>query len=168
MRLQWRNLLLSSALFGGAWAKKDEPGVDIKKFDFIPSNLNYFEDSDVILFEDEISRNVWRSEDAGVTWGVVDGIPKQKTLLVVMHPSDAKRAYALTNGRSHWMTDDRGKTWEEFYTDALVTLWRSPMAFHGTDPDRIIFNGMTCTGIFCEEMVRNLLGYIHPQVANYL
>ncbi|TVY42152.1 Vacuolar protein sorting/targeting protein [Lachnellula occidentalis] len=152
MRLQWRNLLLSSALLSKAWAKKDAPKVDSKKFDFIPFNLNYFEDSDVILFESELDRDVYRSEDAGVTWDVVDGVPKGKLLELSMHPDDHQRAYIITTETTHYRTSDRGKTWEEFSTDAQATIFREALTYHAGDPDRIIFNGMDCTGIFCEEL----------------
>ena len=153
MRLQWRNLLLSSALFSRAWAKKDAPKVDTKKFDFIPYNLNYFEDSDVILFESELDGDVYRSEDAGVTWDTVDGVPKGKLLELSMHPDDHQRAYIITTEKTHYRTSNRGKTWEEFSTDAQATIFREALTYHTGDPDRIIFNGMDCKEIFCEELV---------------
>ncbi|PMD41536.1 Oligoxyloglucan reducing end-specific cellobiohydrolase [Hyaloscypha variabilis F] len=72
-------------------------------------------------------------------------------LELAMHPFDKKRAYIITNTKSHYKTDDRGNTWEEFTVDNLVTLFREPLNFNGGDSDRIIFNAMDCTGIFCEE-----------------
>jgi hypothetical protein len=154
MRLQWRNLLLSSVLFRGSWAKKDAPKIDIADFKFIPFNLNYFDDSDVLLFEAELDRNVYRSEDAGVTWDLVDGVPQGKLLELTMHPYDHDRAYIITTETTHYRTSDKGKSWQEFSSDAQATIFREALTFHAGDPDRIIFNGMDCTGIFCEEMVR--------------
>jgi hypothetical protein len=72
---------------------------------------------------------------------------------LTMHPYDKKRAYIITNTKTHYKTDDRGKTWEEFSADNLATVFREPLTFHGRDPDRIIFNAMDCSGIFCEELV---------------
>jgi len=153
MRLQWRNLCLSSVLFGASWAKKDGPKIDIQDFKFIPFNLRYFDDSDVVLFESELDRNVYRSEDAGVTWDMVDGVPKGKLLELTMHPFDSDRAYIITTETTHYRTSDKGKSWHEFSTDAPATIFREALTYHAGDPDRIIFNGMDCTGIFCEEMV---------------
>ncbi|KAF4628287.1 hypothetical protein G7Y89_g9863 [Cudoniella acicularis] len=132
--------------------KKDAPGVKTNSFSFIPYNVNYFEDSDVILFENGIEHNVQRSDDAGETWHPVKDVPEGKMLELVMHPFDNKRAYIITNGRSHWKTSDRGQSWQEFKTDAMASIFREALAFHATDPDRIIFNAMDCTGIFCEEL----------------
>jgi hypothetical protein len=161
MRLQtaagWRSLLFTSLLLTGAWGKKDKPTVKSKKFDFIPFNVNYFQDSDVLLFEDGISHNVYRSEDAGENWDMVKGGPEGKLLQLVMHEYDRKRAYIITNDLTHYMTDDLGKTWKSFHADAQATIFRKVMEFHAGDPDRIIFNAMDCTGIFCEETVSPLV-----------
>lgn len=144
--------MYSTLLLTGAWAKKDKPSVKSKKFEFIPFNVNYFEDSDVLLFEDGISHNVYRSEDAGENWEMVTGGPQGKLLELVMHTVDKKRAYIITNDRTHYVSGDRGKTWEEFGADAQASIFRNVLEFHATDPNRIIFNAMDCTGIFCEEL----------------
>jgi Sortilin, neurotensin receptor 3, len=157
MRLQpvagWRSLLYSTLLLTGAWAKKDTPSVKSTKFAFIPYNVNYFDDSDVLLFEDAISHNVYRSDNAGEDWSVVDGVPEGRLLELTMHQYDKKRAYIITNERTHYKTDDRGETWTAFEADAQASIFREALTFHGGDPDRIIFNAMDCTGIFCEELV---------------
>jgi hypothetical protein len=164
MRLQpaagWRSLLYSSLLLTGAWAKKDKPSVKVNQFAFIPYNVNYFDDSDVLLFEDGISHNVYRSDNAGEDWALVKDVPEGKMLELAMHPFDKKRAYIITNTKSHYKTDDRGNTWEEFTVDNLATLFREPLNFNGGDPDRIIFNAMDCTGIFCEETVNLLVVFV--------
>ena len=158
MRLQaaagWRSLLLLGTLLcASAWAKKDKPALQSSKFSFIPYNLQYFDDSDVLMFEDGLDHVVYRSENAGETWEKVKQVPEGKLLEISMHPYDNKRAYIITTERSHWMTKDRGKNWEEFYTDSQASIFRMALTYHATDPDRIMFNGMDCTGIFCEELV---------------
>jgi hypothetical protein len=158
MRLQpaagWQSLLYSTLLLTGAcWAKKDKPSIKPTKFEFIPVNVNYFDDSDVLLFEDPLSQNVYRSENAGEDWALVKGVPQGKLLELAMHPFDNQRAYIITNEKTHYKTDDRGKTWEEFTADIQASIFREALTFHGGDPDRIIFNAMDCTGIFCEELV---------------
>jgi hypothetical protein len=96
---------------------------------------------------------VYRSDNAGEDWSVVKGVPEGRLLELTMHPFDKKRAYIITNERTHYKTDDRGKTWEGFEADAQASIFREALTFHGGDPDRIIFNAMDCTGIFCEELV---------------
>jgi hypothetical protein len=150
----WRSLLLSGLLYGSsAAAKKDKPSVHLSNFSFWPNNVNYFDDSDVLLFENTNDRTVYRSEDAGVSWAKVPGAHEGKLVEIKMHPYDNKKAYIITTERSHFMTKDRGETWEEFYTDSQASLFREPLLFHAGDPDRIIFNGMDCTGLFCDELV---------------
>lgn len=154
----WRILLVSGLLCASSTAaKKDKPLVSLSNFPFWPFNVNYFDDSDVLLFEDRNNHDVYRSEDAGVSWAKVSGVPEGKMLETKMHPYDNKRAYIITDERSHFLTKDRGETWEEFYTDAQASLFREALLFHARDPDRIIFNGMDCTGIFCEELVRSII-----------
>ncbi|KAH7410959.1 hypothetical protein BKA64DRAFT_662233 [Cadophora sp. MPI-SDFR-AT-0126] len=155
MRLQtaagWRSLLFSTLLCTGAWAKKEKPSVKSKKFDFIPHNVNYFEDSDVLLFEDNLNNDVYRSTDAGATWDKIDE-GKGKMLEISMHPFDKKRAYIITVEKTHYKTSDQGKTWEKFEAGAQATIFNAALTYHAGDPDRIIFNAMDCTGIFCSEL----------------
>jgi photosystem II stability/assembly factor-like uncharacterized protein len=156
MRLtQWRTLLFTSTLLGGAWAKKgDDPAVAQKKFDFIPRDVNYFDDSDTLLMIDANRYNAYRSEDAGVSWKLLDGVPEGKLMELVMHPFDNKRAYVITDEKEHYLTVNRGKSWEKFVAESQASIFRDALTFHATDPNRIIFNAMECTGIFCEELVR--------------
>jgi hypothetical protein len=155
LRTGWPSLLLPTLLCsGGALAKKDKPSVNLLSFDFIPYNVQYFDDSNVLLFEDVLTHVLYRSDDAGVSWAKVPGLPEGIMMELSMHPYDNKRAYMITDAKSHWLTRDRGQTWEEFNTDALASIFRAPLAYHAGDPDRIIFNGMDCTGVFCEELVR--------------
>jgi hypothetical protein len=146
-------LPILSSLLPIALAKNDAPGVHIADFKFIPWGLQYFDDSDAILFEDRTGRQVYRSADAGVSWEPVKG-PEQGSLLELqMHPFNNERAYIITNEKTHWKTKDRGKTWDKFTTDKQASIFREALTFHAGDPERIIFNAMDCTGIFCEELV---------------
>lgn len=146
--------LLASILFATPLcAKKDGPDFQVNQFPEYPSNLNYFENSDVILFQDIGSNNVFRSDDAGATWKRVEAVPDGEAYLLYMHEYDSERAYILTTGIQHWRTHDRGKTWDMFQTDAEMSMFRGDvLQFHAEVPDRIIFNGMDCQGIFCEEV----------------
>ncbi|KAB8292110.1 hypothetical protein EYC80_007855 [Monilinia laxa] len=148
----WSSLLISTLLCTGAWGKKDAPGVHYAKVEHLPHNLQYFDDSDVLLYEDRKDAVVWRSADAGESWKKISEVPAGKMLEISMHPYDSKRAYIITSGKSHWATKDRGEHWEEFHTDSQASIFRPAMGYHAKDPDRIIFHAMDCTGIFCEEL----------------
>ena len=149
----WSSLLVTSTLIISALAKKESPTITPNKISHRPENVQYFDDSDVILFQDWVENTVYRSDNAGETWKVVKDIPFDEAWNMVLHPFDKKRAYVLTQESTHYKTDDRGETWEEFFTDASPSAWREPLSFHASDPDKIIFNGQDCMGIFCDELV---------------
>jgi photosystem II stability/assembly factor-like uncharacterized protein len=146
--------LLSSTLWATPLAaKNDRPTFYTKSLESMPRNLNYFADSDVVLFQDTDANIVYRSDDAGAKWERVDSIPDGKAWLLKMHEFDSNRAYILTEGTHHFRTSDRGKTWDKFDSGAEMSMFRNDiMQFHASDPDRVIFNGMVCQGIFCQEV----------------
>ncbi|KAK3335508.1 hypothetical protein B0T19DRAFT_10337 [Cercophora scortea] len=145
--------LLTSVLWATPlWAKKDHPAFKTTKFEHRPTGLNYFPDSDVILFQDIYENNVYRSADAGATWDLVDDVPKNGALMLFMHRYDLNRAYILTESSKHYLTSNRGKTWEKFDVGISIDIELAMfdagdiMHFHASDPDRIIFNGIECLG----------------------
>ncbi|POS74967.1 vacuolar protein sorting/targeting protein PEP1 [Diaporthe helianthi] len=132
---------------------KDEPNISVRTFPHFPQNLNYFDQSDIVLFQDISDQNVYLSNDGGKTWDRIPDVPEGKATSLVMHPFNKDRAYILTEGNVHYKTLDRGKTWTSFFTDAEMSLFRGEVFnFHASDPDRIIFNGMDCQSIFCDEI----------------
>src|SRR5690349_18063307 len=88
--------LLAAALLTTPISAKDAPTFSVKEFENAPRNLNYFDDSDVILFQDISENNIYRSADGGATWKRIDGVPEGKAFSLFMHEYDSKRAYALT------------------------------------------------------------------------
>ena len=154
----WRPVLLLTTLLlllcKPAYAK-DEPKIVVNSFDNIPNPLHYFPDSNVILFQEAFVGTIWRSSDAGATWEKAQDIEHDKAFALVMHEYDPDRAYILTRGNLHWKTKDKGKTWDTFFTNAYTSDRREFgwLSFHAADPDRIIFYGMDCESIFCEELV---------------
>ena len=147
--------LLATALWATPLAaKNDRPTFHTKPFENIPSNLVYFPESDVVLFQDTDDNNIYRSDDSGVKWNRVDAVPEGKAWLLYMHQYDSNRAYILTeDGLHHFRTSDRGKTWDKFDSGTRMSEFRGDiLQFHAADPDRIIFNGMVCQGLFCQEV----------------
>lgn len=133
-------------------AKSDGPRITKTRFENTPTNLFYFDDSDVVLVQDRDEANVWRSDDAGETWKIVDDNGQKGQVWDVWpHPFDNKKAYMLGVQHIHWVTEDRGLTWRKFETEATPTLFRAPFAFHGRDSDKVIFHGQVCQGWECSE-----------------
>jgi hypothetical protein len=155
----WRDFFLMTTLLC-QWTMvstvfaKDAPDVSVSNFDNYPRNLNYFPDSDVVMFIDQQAATIYRSVDGGAIWKQVDAVDKGQAYGLVMHQYDPNRAYVLTQGSTHWRTHDRGETWQTFSTDVETSIFRNDwLSFHARDPDRIMFNGMDCEGIFCDEVV---------------
>ena len=144
----WRSLIIASLLITNITAKKEAPSITHTLFDNQPMNIEYFDDSDVILFQDWDQNAVYRSEDAGETWSEVKDIPYNDAWSMFMHPYDNKRAYVLTKETTHYKTNDRGKTWQSFFTNSSPSVWRQPLTFHAEDWNKIIFNGEDCMGNF--------------------
>ncbi|KAI2616437.1 Oligoxyloglucan reducing end-specific cellobiohydrolase [Hypomontagnella submonticulosa] len=154
----WAVILLTTTLLWTATTvhAKDGPTIVATKFETPPTNLHYFEDSNVVLFQEAFGRTIWRSTDGGATWKKAEGIDHEKAVALVMHQYDSNRAYVLTRSSHHWRTHDRGETWQEFFTDAYLSDSRDAigqwMKFHATDPNKILFTGMECQA-FCEDLV---------------
>lgn len=146
-------ILLFYNIFPSAFGKDVQPRLKLTKFDFMPYSVNYFSESDVLLFIDPLSNDVYHSTDAGESWSIPKDIPRGIVVSLVMHPWSPMRAYIITEDQEHWTTDDRGQTWRSFIVDRFPSLYRDVMVFHAGDPDKIIWNGMDCSGIFCDEVV---------------
>ena len=142
LQLLWISIL--------ATAKKEEPRISKHKFSSPPrSPPLYFEDSDVILILDNTG-NVQRSEDAGEAWGDID-IPEGQAWDVLLHPFNKEVAYVWGREITHWVTDDRGKSWRSFDIEGYPVPFRPPFSFHAADSDKVLIN--VCTSLFaCEEM----------------
>lgn len=149
--------VLATALWATPLAakKNDRPTFHTKAFENAPRSLNYFPDSDTVLFQDQSANNVYLSSDHGVKWERVDAVPEGKAWMLSMHGFDSNRAYILTEGTTHFRTSDRGKTWEKFKSGIQLSLFRPDiLRFHANDPDRILFNGMICEGLDCQEVAQ--------------
>ncbi|TQS37094.1 hypothetical protein Golomagni_02444 [Golovinomyces magnicellulatus] len=152
----WRHvlfpLLLLSCSFSDSYGKNQQPRLQTTKFDFLPFSVNYFDESDILLFIDPLSNNIYRSTNAGESWSLPKDIPKGNALSLIMHPWQPMRAYVITKDYIHWMTEDRGENWHNFEVERFSSIYREALNFHAGDPDRIIWNGMDCSGLFCDEV----------------
>lgn len=148
-------LLASSTTFFSVFAdakKSDAVKIKATKVDSEPVNLFYFDDSDVVLFQEIESGDVHISRDAGESWDLVQG-PKGKIKghgwSLFPHPYDNQKAYILGKGEHHWVTDDQAKTWREFKLDGQLTPRRSPLVFHGRDSNKVIIQAEICLAFLC-------------------
>ena len=148
-------LLIQLLSFSTLAAARDKHEVTITrtKLPDAASNIYYFEDSDSILILDRTAGQVLRSHDAGKEWDPIDDIAKGAALDLWPHPYDRKVAYILGGSTEHWITQDRGKSWRSFKTQASPSLFRMPFTFHAGDSDKVLFHGQICKRILdCEEV----------------
>jgi len=135
-----------------ALAAKDRPQVEETKFDSIPVNLLYFEDSDVVLVTDPHAKTTYQSRDAGVKWVPITE-SKGAVLEVLKHPYNNQMAVIVGDEDEHWITGDQGKTWNVFSVPLPATLSRPAINFHATDASRMLFTAADCKGILCRDSV---------------
>ena len=138
-------------LTGSACAKKTAPRITKSKLDNPPAAPPlYFEDSDVILILDNAG-NVIRSEDTGEEWNTVGDIAEGQAWDLVLHPFNKEVAYVWGKRSTHWVTDDRGKSWRSFDIEGYPAQLGPAFSFHAADSDKVIVN--VCTELFlCNEM----------------
>lgn len=151
MITRWLLLVASLCL---AWlaqlttAKGDNPTVTANEFDGLPLNLFYFEGTETVVFTNETSHNAHVSFDGGQKWKAVEGEGmEQAVLLVLPHPYDAQRAYALGVRDQHWITTDQGKSWQSFKVPFPPSS--RPLSFNGWDPSKVVFMGADCSFLGC-------------------
>ncbi|OXV05160.1 hypothetical protein Egran_07072, partial [Elaphomyces granulatus] len=140
-------LLLSLVLHFSAAKSSDGPTIKATHFDYPPSGLFFFADSDTVLFQDFIKQEAHRSFDAGVTWEIIDDEDwdlKGTVFAILPHPIDNQKAYAVGAGGKYWITTDQAKTWRPFQINATPTEFGPPFSFHGRDSRKVIFNGEEC------------------------
>lgn len=137
-------------------AKSDKPKVSSEEFDHPPYDLFYFEGTNTVVFRDLVDSNAHISFDGGKEWAVVkgtDGKMPGSVVVIWRHPYDKKhRAYALSEGGTHWVTTDAGKSWEPFKTEIKPILGpgRAPvLSFNGWDPSKVILSGEDCSLFPC-------------------
>ncbi|RXK41140.1 signal sequence binding protein [Tremella mesenterica] len=134
-------LFLALTLFPLA-ALADDPEVTVTRFDNLPSRLFYFEDTPVILMQDPVTLTVYRSPDEGKTWEEVSGI--EEALRLVPHPHNNEMAFILGRSTTHWVTYNRGVTWQSFTTPREASLIGQTLTFHAEEHGWILFQGVAC------------------------
>lgn len=131
-----KGLLLPALLaLASSAAAKDEPLVVPSPFSNELVNLMYFDDSGVALTQELETGNIWRSHDAGKGW---EQIKDMRGLGILKSPFDNKVALVLSIDK-HWITYDRGETWNSFTTDGPPSPG-GPVSWHAQDNMKIMIH----------------------------
>ncbi|KIJ65382.1 hypothetical protein HYDPIDRAFT_88076 [Hydnomerulius pinastri MD-312] len=140
------------------FAKAQEPELSISYFDNLPGRLFFFEDTASAVYHDVVDGDVYVSQDEGKSWNRATDIERGTAMMVIEHPSDSRYAFVLTTGKTHYRTDDRGKTWRSFDVPASPAYTSRPLSFH-SDPAKwgyILYQGTVCTpwgwGEICSDV----------------
>ncbi|WFD34625.1 vacuolar protein sorting/targeting protein PEP1 [Malassezia cuniculi] len=124
-----------------------EPTFETYGFENLPTNVQYFPDSSVVLWHDRHTGQVFRSADEGKSWATVKALDG-KAQILIRHPYHPRQAFVLSDGTEHWRTTNRGETWQRFVTnDPPAERGGTPLLFHGDEKHReaIIYMGKRCT-----------------------
>ncbi|BEI81872.1 hypothetical protein CcaverHIS002_0210320 [Cutaneotrichosporon cavernicola] len=117
------------------------PEVTITRFKQYPKKLFYFDDSEVVLMHESDS-SLQRSTNEGKTWSQVEQVTE--VFKVIEHPFSKEIAFVIGKHKKHWVTHNRGESWLSFETGREATRSSSPLSFHATQPDWILFQGTAC------------------------
>ncbi|KAI5476446.1 signal sequence binding protein [Pseudohyphozyma bogoriensis] len=134
------------ALTALAVAAKDDPKPELHHtlFDNLPSKIFYFEDTSVVMYHDQLGKNIWRSQDEGKTWKILDNVALGEALLLLEHPYDNKIAFVLTEGTTHYRTMDRGTTWQKWEAPLPPAISANTLSFHANKWEWILYTGQAC------------------------
>ncbi|KAF2756754.1 glycosyl hydrolase [Pseudovirgaria hyperparasitica] len=140
-----------ASMVGGVSAKKDKPSLTRTEFKTEPGNLFYFEDSQVVLMIEVEEGKVWRTDNEGDEWNVVDDIKSSdKPYALLKNQYDSNVAVALGKRKIHWITYDKGKSWRQFTTDEHPSQVTIPIAFNAADNKKLLYSSLEkCLGTVC-------------------
>jgi len=96
----------------------------------------------VILIHDPIKLSVKRSGDEGKTWKDIDSI--NNVVRLVSHPHNNNMAFGLGPDTKHWVTYNRGDSWQSFETPREASLVGDVLSFHAEQEGWILFQGSAC------------------------
>jgi hypothetical protein len=83
---------------------------------------------------------VWQSNNEGLTWQRL--FPDETIVAITMHTYSPDRAYLVTNGRTVYVTEDRGAHWGKFEAPLDANVLGIPLLdFHPSRPDWLIWTG---------------------------
>ncbi|KAJ7436099.1 vacuolar protein sorting/targeting protein 10 [Mycena galericulata] len=123
-----------------------EPVSAITSFNNLPSRLFFFDGTTSAIYHDGVDGDIYVSSDEGKSWNLAEDIPRGAAAMVIEHPFDNSFAFVLTRSKTHYRTDDRGKTWRSFDVPIAAAMVARPLSFH-SDPKKsgyILYQGTDC------------------------
>lgn len=86
---------------------------------------------------------VLRSEDEGKTWAPIAGVDDE-VIRLVDHPHNNEMAFIIGRYTTHWVTYNRGASWQSFETPREASLSGQALSFHANREGWILFQGVAC------------------------
>jgi photosystem II stability/assembly factor-like uncharacterized protein len=117
-----------------------------------------------VIYHDAVTGDVYVSEDEGKNWALADGVPQGQAKIILEHPFHNHYVYILTAGKTHYQTEDSGKTWRSFEMPTQPAYVPNPLSFHSdrTKYGYILYQGVVCGndswGSVCYQEVRDYTG----------
>ncbi|KAF9551404.1 Oligoxyloglucan reducing end-specific cellobiohydrolase [Agrocybe pediades] len=136
--------LLPISFVAGQQSSKVKQAVN--SFSDLPARLFFFDDTDTVIYHDSMAGDVHISSDEGNSWKLADGIPRGEIKMVVEHPTENHWAFALTDGTTHYRTEDKGRSWRPFQVPLRPARVARPLSFH-SEPKKfgsILYQGESC------------------------
>lgn len=150
-------LTLVAVTLGPLAAFAADPEVSITRIANLPSRLFYFDDTpvsqalcfpspkadlQVVMMQDPVTLKVLRSPDEGKTWTEVSG--PEEAIRLVPHPHNTEMAFIIGKSTTHWVTYNRGDSWQSFTTPREASLSGETLSFHAEKEGWILFQGLAC------------------------
>lgn len=92
--------------------------------------------------QDPVTLKVLRSPDEGKTWEAVSG--PEEAIRLIPHPHNTEMAFIIGRETTHWVTYNRGVTWQSFETPREASLSGATLSFHAEKEGWILFAGVAC------------------------
>lgn len=123
-----------------------QPSHSVTRFKWFPLTLSFFDDTPVAIYHDQAFGNVYVLQSKGKSWDRASDIPEGEAHSFIKHPFDNNYAFALSQGRTHWRTADRGKTWHSFEVPMEPAMTAAPLSFHVDKKNYgyILYRGTGC------------------------
>jgi hypothetical protein len=99
-------------------------------------------DLKVVLMQDPVTLKVLRSPDEGKTWSPVSG--PEEAIRLIPHPHSTDMAFIIGKSTTHWVTYNRGDSWQSFTTPREASLSGDTLNFHAEKDGWILFQGLAC------------------------
>jgi hypothetical protein len=107
----------------------------------------YFTDTDRVIVR-TLDGKIWRSDNDGFSWKEL--FSGHKVISVYQNPHFDQRAFFITEGTTHFVTNDKASSFDEIRTPLgpLIYLPGTIMNFHNDDPDYLLYLGeQGCDGL---------------------